>query len=343
MQASRWQVSTLDTPVTPNDAESRWVSFVMFRPSAFPSVFGVSGLKTVAVGCLLGAQTLGAQAPTEREPLGRAAYQALVRVEQEPSYATVPFLMFGLPRESTRDGLAPLLYEASIAPPFFLFAGKRPWLLAITPKIVVRQYAGGSDPVPPPSYMPRITLYYWGAPFAQRRHVDSLVYAFFRVGHHSNGQEEPFYDSTGTVNVKNGDFYTNYLEAGVSKRFFGRGPTFGTQQLSFEWHPDGFTAKAARPLYGRYRAHAGTTLQWPGSAVGELDGAMIQAQYLFGPMAPGRRDIHSRVTLSVTAYAESRHLGDFSPFVSAYTGQDYYNIRFGRQISVVRLGLMTGR
>jgi hypothetical protein len=291
----------------------------------------------------IAASTLAAQAPTEREPLGRVAYQALVRVEQEPSYVTIPYLSIGLPREPTRDGLHQLLYEASIAPPFFLFAGKKPWLVAITPKVVLRQFAAGSEPVRPPSYMPRITMYYWGAPFVRRTHADSLVYAFFRVGHHSNGQEEPFYDSTGAVNVRNGDFYTNYLELGVSKRFFGRGPTVGTQHLSVEWHPDGFMAKAARPIYGRYRTRAGTRLQWPGSALGELDGAMIETQYIAGSLAPGRRHVGARLTLSLTAYAELRDLGDFAPFVGYYTGQDYYNIRFGRQISMLKVGMMTGR
>ena len=298
----------------------------------------------VAVTLLLGiALPLAAQTPEEREPLGRTAYAALVRVEQEPSYATIPYLMFGLPREPTRDGLQGLLYEASIAPPFFLFAGRKPWLVAITPKVVLRQFATGSEPVRPPSYMPRITLYYWGAPFVERTHADSLVYGFLRVGHHSNGQEEPFYDSTGAVNVRDGDFFTNFIELGVSKRFFGQGPTVGTQQFSFEWHPAGFMAKAQRPIYGRYRMKAGTRLQWPGSALGEIDGAMIETQYIAGSLAPGRRHIGGRVSLGLTVYSELRHLGDFSPFVSYYAGQDYYNIRFGRQISVVRFGLMTGR
>jgi hypothetical protein len=292
---------------------------------------------------VLDATRAGAQEPTEREPLGRAAYQALVRVEQEPSYATVPFLMFGLPKNESRNGPLRLLYEASLSPAFFLFAGKRPWLVAVTPKIVVRQFYDGSEPVPPPSYMPRVTLYYWGAPFAQRRHLDSVVYAFLRVGHHSNGQEEPFHDSTGAVNVKDGDFYANYLELGLSKRFFGRGPTIGTQHFSFEWYPAGFMAKGARDTYGRYRMRAGTRLQWPGSALGEIDGAMIETQYISGSLAPGRRDVRSRITLSANVYSELRHFGDFSPFVGYYTGQDYYNIRFGRQISVLRMGMMTGR
>lgn len=299
-------------------------------------------MRTVVFLLVLG-RLLVAQEPTEREPLSRAAYQALVRVEQEPSYATVPFLMFGLPDNESRDGPLRLLYEASLSPAFFLFAGKRPWLVAVTPKIVLRQFYDGSEPVPPPSYMPRITLYYWGRPFLQRTDIDSVVYSFLRVGHHSNGQEEPFYDSTGAVNTKNGDFFTNFLEVGVSKRFFGRGPTIGTQQLSFEWHPAGWQAKAQRPIYGRYRARAGTRLQWPGSALGEIDGAMLETQYIAGPLAPGRRNVRSRLTVSATVYAELKDLGDFSPFVSYYTGQDYYNVRFGRQISVVRAGVMTAR
>lgn len=306
-----------------------------------------NGLVTKA-GLVLGMLALPAvtqaQDTPERRSLDRAAYAALVRVEQEPSYASLPGLVFGLPRENHKGERLRILYEAAIAPPFFLFAGRQPFLIAVTPKIVVRQYAGGSYPVPPPSYMPRITAYYWGAPFATRTHVDSAIYAFLRLGHHSNGQEGLFYDTTVTprqVNIRDGDFFTNYLELGLVRRRFGRERVMGAQQASLEWHPEGWMAKAMRPIYGRYRAHVDTHLRFTDGGWGPLDGAIISVGYIGGSLAPERRTMRSRATVAATLTSNIGDLGDFQPFVGYYAGQDPYNIRFGRSVSVLKIGMMT--
>ena len=296
----------------------------------------------------LGSPLLAQDASTT-QPLGRAAYVALFRVEQEPTYASFPGLVFGMPREPHGGQRLRILYEAAIAPPFFLFAGERPWLVAITPKILVRQYAGGSYPVPPPSYMPRVTAYYWGWPFTVRTHVDSAVYAFLRLGHHSNGQEGPFFDSTATTpsgslvpNYRDGDFFTSYLELGLMQRAFRYGPLVGAQQLSVEWHPEGWMAKAMRPTYGRYRAHIDSRFQLPSRRLGPVDGAVVSLGYIGGSLAPERRAFRHRPTVSVTFYSDVADIGEFHPFVTYYTGQDYYNIRYDRNLSTVRIGVMSG-
>jgi hypothetical protein len=276
-------------------------------------------------------------------PLSRAAYAALVRVEQEPTYASFPGLLFGLPRDPHNGQTLRILYEASISPPLFVYGGRKPVLVAITPKVIVRQYAGGSYPVPPPSYMPRITAYYWGRPFSQRTHVDSATYAFLRLGHHSNGQEGLFYDTTaapGTINYRDGDFFTNYLEFGLVRRF-ARSTHAGARQLTFQWHPQGWMGKPTRSLYGRYRTQF-TSRFVLSESFRIVDGADISVGYIGGSMLPGRRDVRSRTTVAASLYSDLAEFGDFQPFVRYYTGQDYYNLRFSRNISTFMIGAVVG-
>ena len=286
---------------------------------------------------------LDAQVVQPPRPLTSSEYDALVRGEQEPTYASIPFLMFGLPRQPSNNGDLPILYEATIAPPLVVAAGRRPFLIAITPKVVVRQYYSGSYPVPPPSFMPRISVYWWGWPYAPRTRIDSAVYGFLRLGHHSNGQEDSFYvgGAPPEFNYESGDFFTNYIEAGILRRSF-HGRASASQQLSVEWHPAGWMAKAMRPIYGRYRAHLETHVQLPPKSFRRVQGVHVGLGYIGGSMLPERRSVGDRVTLLLRVFSDIGRVGDFQPFVSYYAGQDYYNIRFDRNISVVQLGLLAG-
>ena len=62
---------------------------------------------------VLSAATMDAQAVEPPRPLTSSEYQALVRGEQKPTYASIPFLMFGLPRQPSNNGNLPILYEES--------------------------------------------------------------------------------------------------------------------------------------------------------------------------------------------------------------------------------------
>lgn len=283
-----------------------------------------------------------ANADTARA-LSRADYSALVRAEQEASYISLPFLSFGLPREVHKGKSLPLLYEATIAPPFFIPFGRLPLLVAVTPKLVLRQYAGGSYPVPPPSYMPRVTAYWWGWPYRGQSNLDSASYGFLRVGHHSNGQEGDYYKAGDPpqVDYANGDFVTNYLEIGASQRVIARHLVDGAQSISVEWHPPGWMNRYVRPGYGPFRIHVDSRLELV-RGVSALSGGVASLSYLAGPMLPNRRDMRSRLAFGYTLYSDLGLLGDFSLFASYYTGQDYYNIRFDRNISVFRIGALAG-
>jgi hypothetical protein len=297
---------------------------------------------------LLGAAAapLRAQAPSDTAragPLGRADYSALIRAEQEASYISLPFLAFGVPRERHDGKSLPLLYEATIAPPFFIPFGRRPLLVAVTPKVVLRQFAGGSYPVPPPSYMPRVTAYWWGWPYRPQSRLDSASYAFLRAGHHSNGQEGDYWLSTTPpqVNYLSGDFVTNYMELGVSQRVLARNLVDGAQTLSVEWHPRGWMNRDIRPGYGPLRINLAGRLELL-RGVSALSGGIASLTYIAGPLAPGRRAMRSRLAFGYTLFSDFGLLGDFSLFASYYTGQDYYNIRFDRSISTFRIGALAG-
>ena len=290
------------------------------------------------------AATPRAAAPGDSSrPLGRGDYSALIRAEQEASFLSLPYLAFGLPRELHDGERLRLLYEAAIAPPFFIPFGRAPLLLAVTPKVVLRQYAGGSYPVPPPSYMPRATLYWWGWPYVPKQRLDSAAYAFVRAGHHSNGQEGDFFLATQprTVNYASGNFVTNYVEAGVSQRVVARRLLDGAQTLSAEYHPKMWMNPELRDSYGPLRLHLDARAQLL-RRVSALEGGVLSLTYIAGPLAPGRRNVRSRTAFGYTLYSDLGLLGDFSLFASYYTGQDYYNIRYDRNISTVRLGAMAG-
>jgi hypothetical protein len=303
-----------------------------------PGVYAVAML----VLPLIAVTDVRAQDRAPRTQINQSEYVALVRAEQEPSYASIPWLMWGLPREAHVGGELRVLYEATIAPPFFVSPGRNPLLLAVTPKIIVRQYAGGFYPVPPPSYMPRITAYYWGWPYTRKTQIDSVGYAFLRLSHHSNGQDNDYFLSTSPpiVNYRDGKFSTNYLELGIVQHLVEMGPIVGAQQLSVEWHPLGWTRAETRSTYAPVRVHLNSHVEF--LRVRPIEGAVLSLAYLAGSTTPNRRSVLSRGVLSYTIYSGLGQLGDFALFASYYTGEDYYNIRFDRNISTFKIGALAG-
>jgi hypothetical protein len=285
-----------------------------------------------------------AQNSARTDRIGSAVYSALVRAEHEPSYSSIPWLMWGLPCETHPGGQLRVLYEATIAPPFLVSPERNPLLLAVTPKIVVRQCAGGFYPLPPPSYMPRITVYYWGWPYARRTRIDSAAHAFLRLSHHSNGQDNDYFLPTvpPQVNYRDGKFSTNYLELGIVQHLVNVGPFVGAQQLSFEWHPLVWTREETRFTYAPYRIHLNSYVEFLRRRMPPLEGAVLSLAYLARPTTPNRHAVRGRSELSYTVYAGVGQRGDFALFASYYTGEDYDNIRFDRNISTFKIGALAG-
>jgi hypothetical protein len=276
-------------------------------------------------------------------------YDDIIFAQMEPSYVTMPFGEFGLPKESHRDLESggpskdlSLMYEAVIAPPFLIRSPSWPWSVAITPRVVLRQYAGGSAPVPPPSYMPRATLYYWGPGLRSMKADDpnSFPYAWFMFSHHSNGQEgDPIDSATKKPNYATGNFSTNFVEAGAS--FTRSEPTagFAGLQLAATYYPDSWS-DAHQHLFGHGRIRVAEDVIAPFNVgAGSSARVRLELTWMGGPMGDEFHTLRRRFNYSAT-YILNPHAQDFSTFINAYDGQDYYNIRYDRRIRIIRIGFI---
>ncbi len=107
--------------------------------------------------------------------------------------------------------------------PQFVIGG--PWMkypIHLTPRFKVRIFhddlskGDSSLPVRTPSFMPGGTIY---IPFhSLAKDPDFINYGSMSFFHHSNGQDGPELDATGHFNKYNGNFSTNFLEAGYHFR-----------------------------------------------------------------------------------------------------------------------------
>jgi hypothetical protein len=275
-------------------------------------------------------------------------YDDIIFAQMEPSYITIPFLEFGLPKETHRDleengppkDLG-LLYEAVIAPPFMIRSEKRKFTVAVTPRVVLRQLSGGSAPVPPPSYMPRATLYYWGPGVGFLRGGDPNVfpYSWFMFSHHSNGQEGSPIDTAGTRNYATGNFSMNYVELGLSRTRSEPAAGFAGTQLSVTYHPPAW-ADAHQHLYGNTRIRVAEDLIAPLSLGSNASSHFrLELTWMGGPMGPAFQTPRRRFNYSGTVIFNPLDK-DFATFLNGYDGQDYYNIRYDRRIRIIRMGVI---
>lgn len=296
-------------------------------------------------------ESLGAESD---DPLDAATFQRLVDLRTtDYTYVTA---LGGVGKADA------VYFEGFIAPWVYLYAGDRRVNLAVAPQVVLRMFRGDSKPVTTPSYMPRARLHYFfrGA----NTYLETLV------SHHSNGQDGPFFNADGSVNLDDGNFSTNFVRLSLTSFLNNRSQT------------DGFAA--------RDRLLGSRTLEWvrwlevevplvPGAPVNREAG--LEGLYSFyrlatafqtaplriasdsGPgMVPrflGFQDVRVRVRtawrlpfeldvqpdvidqfdVSVTLIAFFSRRDDVGLFLNYYRGQDYYNLRFVNTMNVFRIGL----
>jgi hypothetical protein len=177
----------------------------------------------------------------------RVATVDVVRANLEPSYLAYPV---GI------SGLDPLVFESDVVAHFVVNRPSWPVAFVLTPKIVVRMFREKSVPVKTPSYMPRISVYFW----FQRYLPDTpTVYGSVTLSHHSNGQSGPFFDTSGDINHETGSFSTNYLEFSAYVTGLS-GIWFGWSALSLEVHPSFSQNQELNGRYGQWRLHLATRL-----------------------------------------------------------------------------------
>jgi len=232
-----------------------------------------------------------------------------------------------------------LLFEANLAPPFYITAGNR-LLLVGTPKVVMRMLRTSSLPVRTPSYMPRLSafLLLFGDQFLTAT-----------ISHHSNGQEVSTFLADGSLNVRTGNFSTNFVEGGIqgavrsapSERVFG-------YRASFEHHPRSWTDVDIRDLYPPQRVRVGLDEILPfrrgmGAALGSEVQFTIDLTWYIGGEVPSARAGLDRLGGWYSVSLRPAWLRELTLFLNAYAGPDYYNIHFLERLNVVRVGIGTRR
>jgi len=260
----------------------------------------------------------------------------LSQVNQGNSYVTFP-TDFG--------NIEPLWFEVNIVPNFYLRQSKNSRLMGVlTPQIILRMYQERSYPVRTPSYMPQITLYY----LLNDKDNSRKFSLFGRYAHHSNGQDGDFFLESGEVNLKSGDFATNYIESGlIITNINTKFNAYQFFKTSIEIHPQSWSGKDLEGIYSNVRWHNSfsiyklpqkTLMNAKKKADISVKG---ETNWMFGELNNWDALSLDRLNLSFTFYYHPKFLEDIGLFAQYYHGSDYYNIYFNHQLDILRFGLMT--
>ena len=256
-------------------------------------------------------------------------------VNQSDSYVTFP---------SDIGNIAPLMFEANISPSFVIRERKDARLMGVlTSQIIIRMYNEDSYPVRTPSYMPQITFYYLVGDKTLANHTT----LFGRIAHHSNGQNNDFYNEDGTVNLLSGNFATNYFELGFIKTTFSE--THNAIKFfksSIEMHPKSWMLDELQGKYSGFRWHntfSAFKLPITNLASDKRPNISLKLETTWMLDAINNWDTFNldRLNASLTFYYHPTFLEDIGLFVQFYHGTDYYNIYFQNKLDVIRFGLMT--
>ncbi len=256
-------------------------------------------------------------------------------VNQTDSYVTFP---------TDVGNIAPLMFEANISPSFIIRQRKDSRLLAVlTSQIVIRMYNEESFPVQTPSYIPQISFYY-AANNKQRKNQNTI---FGRIAHHSNGQDDKFYNENESINLKSGNFATNFFEIGlIQTRYNKKLNAVNFFKSSFEVHPRSWMLTELHGQYSGFRWHNSfEAFKLPFLKSDKNDNPKFSLKLETTLMLDSYNNLNTfdldRLNASLTFYYHPKFLEDIGLFVQFYHGLDYYNIYFQEQLDVIRFGIMT--
>jgi hypothetical protein len=277
---------------------------------------------------------LGINNLTAQDSLNKWEHQShlkLVELELGTSYITAPW---------DQGNIEDLKFEINSNPSFVIFDEHKTHLMAtISPQIIIRMFNERSLPVRTPSYMPHLTFYYNKGNFQKKK----MNAAFIRYCHHSNGQQDStiFYD--GEINVKSGDFTTNFLE-------FGWVHTFNSAKInkliflesSFEYHLKNLTQKQILGSYSLYRWNNHIIITTSPEFFNNKGKLMLDARinWLFGNMNDWSILESKRLNLDISLFYIPPYLNEVGFFIKYYQGMDYYNIYYDHHLSMFRFGIM---
>jgi hypothetical protein len=316
----------------------------------------------------------------------------LLDVDRKVSYFLErSYIVYAFPQRDLVPHDKTLLFEAQIAPNFFLYQDvarkatdlastltATAYSLAITPMVRLRQTNSWSQPVRTPSYMPKVTVQVFFlrqlAKDAARRRRAGVLIAQGVVGHHSNGQDGCLfegYTAQGTgegrtcvpdagtdtqhpaINRVDGSFSTNYVQLGA---FYKRVTADQNNEFLKSWgggmqgevNPNGAFGidPQMRDTYGQRRMKVVGELigerpcvpvvHWCPTGRGRLEASV---EHLFGasPLVSSNK---ISVEAAWARKQSARLFGGYGAMLRYYRGQDYYNLGFLTQVSVVQFGMV---
>jgi hypothetical protein len=290
------------------------------------------GLYLFLIGFLISQRMTAQDIKTSSE----ISLTVISQINQGNSYITFPLDI---------GNIEPLWFEANLIPNFYLRKSKNSRLTGVlTPQIIIRMYQEESFPVRTPSYIPQITVYY-RLDDGKMQINKSL---FGRIAHHSNGQENNFYTPEGEINLKSGNFSTNFVETGFI--FTNVNHSLNAWQFfktSLEIHPNNWQAAELPGLFSNLRWHnafsifkikTGDNDEKSKKPVFSIKGEAI---WLFGDFKALDSFDPKRLNISLTLYYLPLFMEDVGLFAQFYHGKDYYNIYFDHDLSIIRFGIMT--
>lgn len=242
------------------------------------------------------------------------------------------------------------LYEAHIGTGISLMRNPQS-ALQLQVGITLRMYDLPSLPVLPPNFHPAIHyIHLLGTGI-------HIPFVEFIGAHLSNGQSEPFFLPDGQVNIRDGDFSTNYAAIRIGEYIQPLDHTFLAQfmyAVGFQYDggidntPLHFD-EVLKNSYGRHRVHGMyeiNTLPLLLFFSKKGNGTPFQISikgkhtYISGNLdeylRPNELD---RWSHSIRLHLYIGRKKQLSPFAQFYHGRDYYNLRFVERLTYLSWGL----
>lgn len=279
--------------------------------------------------------------PGKEEVDGKKNAISTFNMFREPSY-----ILIG----SGIGNLEPLIFEGNIVPYFMIsISDKARWGLELSPRIVIRMYNKHSFPVRTPSFMPKVTFFYQ---FHDKENGKRDLFTYISAMHHSNGQEGDFFNADSTsINTLTGNFSTNWIEGGIFLSRPNPKLLFNTNYIKLYSTYNYLQEYNLSGTYGRLRffVNVKSTVKLSkafGIIIAPADknkkvvfNQSIKLGWIAGKLNDEQVFDIKRLTLDYNLSFTPTFLKDVNIFIQYYYGQDYYNIHFNRQLSVVRIGI----
>jgi len=243
--------------------------------------------------------------------------------------------------------------NGNIIPYFAVTRRQSPFYVVLNPTVRVRIISNQfSLPVRTPSFQPGGTVFF--NPFKH----NIAHYKYFSVGvyHHSNGQDGDALNPDGSVNLKTGNFATNFITLnffkgdfqGEANRYFKVGLELHSGLLKFgdeEKLRSKFGKVRINGQYAISKYHSSIIPSGIGAVKSTVTRTMKEKFLVDGMLVVDRIDAtwNQHFNIEFKYYYNPFDFENTSFFASAgYMGHDYYNIYFVEPYPFVRIGFAAG-